>query len=138
MTLGECINRYLSEHNMSMRTFASNAGVSHTYISYLVNGKTPRGSEMIPTIDKYESIARAMGMDVSSLIGIVNDKIAWGTVSEPVSEYDSEEQWVLSCYRRADKDTRDAIKILLRKYEQENTIASSHREMRCDDAQTLV
>ena len=125
MTLGECINRYLVEHNMSMRTFASLAGVSHTYISYLVNGKTPRGSEMIPTIDKYEAIARAMGMDVNSLLDIVNDRIAWGATGEPVSEYSTEEQWILSCYRRADKDTRDAIKILLRKFDQEDTIASS-------------
>lgn len=125
MTLGECINRYLVEHNMSMRTFASLAGVSHTYISYLVNGKTPRGSEMIPTIDKYEAIARAMGMDVNSLLDIVNDRIAWGATDEPVSEYSTEEQWILSCYRRADVDTQSAIKMLLRKFDQEDTIANS-------------
>lgn len=77
MTLGECINNYLNEHNMSMRTFAAAAGVSHTYISYIINGKTSRGDVPVPSIDKYRSIAKAMGIDVNELIAMVDDNIAW-------------------------------------------------------------
>ena len=78
MTLGECINNYLNEHNMSMRKFASVAEISHAYISNIVNGKTSRGNVPVPSIDVYRSIAKAMGIDVNTLISMVDDEIAWG------------------------------------------------------------
>jgi transcriptional regulator with XRE-family HTH domain len=43
MTLGEYVNNYINEHDMSIRKFASLAGVSHSYISNIINGKTARG-----------------------------------------------------------------------------------------------
>lgn len=78
MTLGECINNYLNEHKMSMRKFASLAGVSHAYISNIVNGKTSRGNNPVPSIDVYRGVAKAMGISVETLISMVDDKIAWG------------------------------------------------------------
>ena len=78
MTLGECINNYLNEHKMSMRKFATLSGVSHAYISNIVNGKTSRGNSPVPSIDVYRGVAKAMGIDVQTLIAMVDDEIAWG------------------------------------------------------------
>lgn len=89
MTLGECINDYLNEHNMSMRKFAQLAGVTHAYISNIVNGKTSRGKEPAPTITVYRGIANAMGIDVNTLISMVDDnKIAWSEQKAPTTDSD--------------------------------------------------
>lgn len=86
MTLGECINNFLNEHNMSMRTFAAKSGVSHTYISYIINGKTASGETPAPTIDKYRAFANTMGMDVNDLIALVDDRIKWGDQDDELAE----------------------------------------------------
>ena len=80
MTLGEYINNYLIEHDMSIREFARLADISHTYVSYIVNGKTGRGTKPVLTIDKYKKIARAMNMDVNDLLAAVDVDIA---IKEP-------------------------------------------------------
>ena len=86
MTLGECINSYINEHDgMSMRKFATLANVSHAYISNIVNGKTSRGNNPVPSIDVYRGIAKAMGIDVNTLISMVDDKIAWGEQKNPAT-----------------------------------------------------
>lgn len=78
MTLGECIINYINEHDLSMRKFATLSGVSHAYISNIVNEKTSRGNAPVPSIDVYRGVAKAMGIDVETLISMVDDKIAWG------------------------------------------------------------
>lgn len=100
MTLGECINSYLNEHEMSMRKFASLAGVTHAYISNIVNGKTSRGNSPVPSLTVYRGIAQAMGMDVNTLISIIDDDIAWGNKT-PTTESDGHTDSELS-----DKDKR--------------------------------
>lgn len=92
MSLGEYINQYLNERNMSMREFAKKAGVSHTYITYLINGKTQRGTPLRPTFDKFKLIANAMGMDSDTLAGIVDEDIAWSTRENEYQEYFEELQ----------------------------------------------
>ena len=84
MTLGEYINAYCREHNMSMREFAKMAGISHAYISMIVNGKTPRGNAPTPSIDKYKAIASAMGITLHQLLRAVNDKV---NLSDSDDEY---------------------------------------------------
>ena len=88
MTLGECINNYLNEHDMSMRKFASAVGISHAYISNIVNEKTSRGDNPTPSITVYKKIASAMGIDVNTLIAMVDDEIAWGEQKEPATNSD--------------------------------------------------
>ena len=79
MTLGEYINQYLIDHDMSMRKFAALAGVSHAYISNIVNEKTARGDNPVPTMTVYKGIAKAMGMGVNELIyRVETGDIAWG------------------------------------------------------------
>lgn len=88
MTLGEYINNYLIEHDMSIREFARLADISHTYVSYIVNGKTGRGTKPVLTIDKYKKIARAMNMDVNDLLAAVDVDIA---IKEPVDNMSGRE-----------------------------------------------
>lgn len=57
MTLGEYVNAYCTEHNLSMREFAKMSGISHAYISMIVNGRTPRGNAPKPSIDNYRKAA---------------------------------------------------------------------------------
>lgn len=106
MTLGECINQYLTEKNMSMRTFAALAGVSHSYVSYIVNGKTSRGDQPVPTIDKYRAFAKAMGIDVNQLIAMVDDSIGWAEKSQPGDDELADELQIL----RDNPETRALLK----------------------------
>lgn len=90
MTLGECINNYLDEHDMSMRKFAALAGVSHAYISNIVNGKTSRGNEPIPTLKVYKGIAKAMGIEVNELLSTIDGKITFGELKKLATFSDEE------------------------------------------------
>ena len=83
MTLGEYINNYINEHNMSIREFAKAADISHSYISYIINGKTPRGTAPALTIDKYQKIANAMNLSTNELLASVETGIVWGEQPQP-------------------------------------------------------
>ena len=84
MTLGEYINNYINEHDMSIRKFAAIAGVSHSYISNIINEKTARGNNPAPTIHVYRGLAKAMGMSVEELIyRVESGEIAWGEQKTP-------------------------------------------------------
>ena len=90
MKLGDLINNYLNEHDMSMRQFAKQAGVTHSYISNIVNGKTSRGKVPSPTYDVLKGIASAMGIDVNMLIDMIEDRIAWGEQKKPITFSDGQ------------------------------------------------
>ena len=119
MTLGELINKYIAEHNLSMRKFSQLVGVSHSYISYIINGAKPNGEPLVPTIAKYRAIARAMGMDVNDLIAMVDDDIAWGTTKEQEDEdiFSTEEIRLVHLYRIADDRDKEVINTILKRYE---------------------
>ena len=114
MTLGECINRYIIEHNMSMRQFAMKSGVSHAYVSYIVNGKSSVGKVPAPTITKYRAFAKAMDMDVNDLIAMVDDKIQLGNAT-PIS-LTEEESVLIFAWRIASLEDRQTAAFALRKY----------------------
>lgn len=75
MTLGEVISKYRQEHDLSMRAFARASGLSVTYISSLENGVTQRGNKPTPSLETYKAIAKAMGMDIDSLLRTIDDDI---------------------------------------------------------------
>lgn len=111
MKLGECINNYLNEHEMSMRKFATLAGVSHAYISYLINGKTSKGDVPVPTINVYRGIAKAMGIDVNTLISMVDDEIAWKTPVTPPDIEVLQQNW-----EKLSADDKAMISFIASKY----------------------
>lgn len=112
MTLGALINQFMNEHNVSMRRFAQMAGVSHSYISYLVNGSKPNGEPLVPSIDKYRAIAKAMGIDVNDLIAMVDDDIAWGSGDK--KGLTVEELRIINLYRIASERDKELIRTILK------------------------
>lgn len=122
MDLGEYLNQYLNEHNLSIRKFAEQAGISHSYIAYIVNGKTSRGKKPVLTIDKLKQISAAMGMDTNELLATVDTDIQWpgGT-----SSYDlTPDEWELVlCYRRADDRDKKTVKYILDRYLEDTALS---------------
>ncbi len=53
-----------------------------------------------------EAIADFFNVDIDYLLGRTNDR----------PEFSLEEQWLVSCYRNADADTKAAVKLMLRKF----------------------
>jgi len=114
MTLGECINLYLQEHNMSMRAFATKCGISHAYISHIVSGRPHQQGTPAPSITVYRAIANGMGIDVGDLIAMVDDRIATGN-AVPLTLTDEESALVLA-WRIAKLEDRQTAAFALRKY----------------------
>lgn len=74
MTIGEYINAYLLEHQMSQRQFAKKCNFSNGYISMLINNLNPKtGKPLVPSLTALLSIARAMGVTLDELINAVDD-----------------------------------------------------------------
>lgn len=110
MRLGEVIKNYLEEHDMSMRAFAKISDITPTNLSYIINGKTPRGNAQVPSIDTYRKIANAMGIDTDELVGMVDDKVAWGTVP---TLSDKDYELVRLFHKASDRDKELVLKILV-------------------------
>lgn len=74
MKIGEYINNYLLENQMSQRQFAKQCGLSNGYISMLINNVNPKtGKPMIPSISALLSIANGMGITLDELINNTDD-----------------------------------------------------------------
>lgn len=92
MEIGEFINKYLIEHDLSIRQFGRMSGISHAYIANIVNGKTSRGTKPVLSIKKIEQIANAMGMDVNQFLRAVDVDIEWGQNASEEDELTEELQ----------------------------------------------
>lgn len=73
MTLGDIIKKYRLERNLTMDSFAEKAGLSKGYISMLEKNENPRTKKpIIPTLDTYNSIAKALNIPLNKLICMVD------------------------------------------------------------------
>lgn len=121
MTLGELINKYLIEHDMSMRKFAALADLSHAYISNIVNEKTSRGNNPAPTMKAYRGIAKAMGMSVEELIyRVETGEIAWGKQNGLDTTNDAE-----SCEEEYEESYKESVKLLMKLTPEEKKIVDA-------------
>lgn len=130
MKLGEFINSYLNEHDMSMRQFGEKCGLSHQTISYIINDRLPSGKSPNITFNTAKRIANAMGLDVDDLASDVDFNFAWGKTRNKNTLLTSEEETLLEAWNRASKDDKFAVYAILRKYGMtqplgENTTVSS-------------
>lgn len=74
MTLGDWIKKYRAEHHLSMQDVANACGFSKAYIGQLEKGVNPStGKPISPTLQTFEKIAKAVGMDVDTLIKSLDD-----------------------------------------------------------------
>ncbi len=74
MKLGEFIEKYRAEHDLSQRQFALKCGLSNGYISLLEKGINPStGKPITPTLQQLDKLARGLDTTVSRLIDAVDD-----------------------------------------------------------------
>ncbi len=74
MTLGEIIENYLTDKDLSQRQFAKLCGVSNGYISMLINNLNPAtGKPLVPSLRLVMSIAHGMNMSLEDLISKIDD-----------------------------------------------------------------
>lgn len=75
MKLGQIIQEYRREHDLSQRQFAEKCGsVTNGYISMLENERNPAtGKPIIPSLDKLKAIASAMQMPLQKLLDDADD-----------------------------------------------------------------
>ena len=106
MTLGEIIRQYCTEHSLSQRQFAKLCGLSHGYISILVNGRNPTtGAPAELTVGSLDRIAGAMGKTIDQVIAEADDMpIRLSEEIVPPSKAEDEELWALREALRRDPD----------------------------------
>ena len=63
----------------------------------------------IPRLEDLENIADYFNVEIDFLIGRTNERPAFSL----------EQQWIMRCYANADPDTQNAIKTLLKKFDQD-------------------
>lgn len=134
MELGELINKYLNDQDMSIRQFAKKADMSHTYITYIINGKTSRGKKPTVTTDKFKDIANAMGMSASELMNAVDPEIttlkkSWKETYDIIAKEIgldkpdfvlTDEEWdLIACFRKASEKEKALVHNLLDDYLEE-------------------
>jgi len=69
MHLGEIVNRYRKENNITMDEFAKKSGLSKGYISMLEKNENPKTKkEIIPTLETINRVAEVIGMDLDTLL----------------------------------------------------------------------
>ena len=127
MEIGEYINNYLIDHDLSFRQFGRMSGISQAYIANIVNGKTSRGNKPVLSFRKLKQIATAMGMDINQFLREVDVDVAWGSAAEAdefgdeqatrdsMALSDEEIQLVLA-WRKASIEDRQTAAFALRHY----------------------
>lgn len=74
MTLGEWIKNYRDTHSLSMQDMADMCGFSKAYIGQLEKGVNPStGKPISPTIQAFDKIARAVGLDLDAFLKELDD-----------------------------------------------------------------
>ena len=73
MRIGEFVEKYREEHDMSQREFARRANLSNVIIGFLEKGVRTNGEKYMPKFDTIRKVARAMGMTSEALISQCDD-----------------------------------------------------------------
>lgn len=69
--LGDYLKSKRLEKNLSLRDFAKEIGISHTYLSKLESGVDPRsGKPISPTLDTILQISKTLNVTVEQLLAI--------------------------------------------------------------------
>lgn len=87
MKLGDAIKKYRDDHKMSMQAFADASHLSKGYISMLEKHKNPQSSrELVPSMQTYSKVASAMGLDLNSLLSLLDEDTLVSVNSDDHSE----------------------------------------------------
>ena len=126
MRIGEIVQRYREEHNMSQRDLAKKCNLSSAIISFLERGVTANGEPYLPKFETIRKIAYGMGMSAEELISESEDfnlRIGVGPEGTPlyedfINELKSQapdEAMILQAYRMIPQEHRiEAMSCMLR------------------------
>lgn len=92
------------ERNMSQHQLANALQMAHGSI-----GNYESGSRF-PRYEDLEAIADYFNVELDYLCGRTNER----------PELSLEEQWIIQCYKNADADTKEAIKLILRQFDKKD------------------
>ncbi len=86
MFLGDLIKEYRSINKLSLRDFAKQCGLSHTYISALEKNIDPRtGKPIAPTLDTVKYVSRGMNKSIEEILKVLDEQQEF-IVNEDISK----------------------------------------------------
>lgn len=104
MRIGEWINDYRAENQLSMADFAKKTGVSKAYVGFLEKGTVN------PTTKMLSKIANALGMTLQEFMASVDDDdIITIPAASDLLPLTADEESLLSKYRRLDDRRQYAV-----------------------------
>jgi len=116
MTIEEYLKQYQRSKKISFAEIGRKCGISKQMISKIVNGQIKRVSG-----ETLVKIAKGTGIDIADFVKLLDLEVEPQTGGETLRlireqrEQISDEMYFLyTAYRRADEDTRKAIRLLLR------------------------
>lgn len=104
MRIGEWINTYRAENQLSMADFAKKTGVSKAYVGFLEKGTVN------PTTKMLSKIANALGMTLQEfMVSVDDDDIITIPSASDLLPLTADEERLLSKYRRLDNRRQYAV-----------------------------
>ena len=104
MRIGEWINTYRAENQLSMADFAKKTGVSKAYVGFLEKGTVN------PTTKMLSKIANALGMTLQEfMVSVDDDDIITIPAASDLLPLTADEESLLSKYRRLDDRRQYAV-----------------------------
>lgn len=73
MTLGQIIRAYRADNKVTLKEFATKAGISIQYVSLLELNRKPHGKKVCPSLQVYYGCATAMGLSIDELLVQIDD-----------------------------------------------------------------
>ena len=140
VTLGDVIKAYRKSHKLSMDEFAKRSALSKGYISMLEKNKNPKtGKAIIPSIQTFQSLAKAMSTSVEALMRSVDKgqlvSLDYGSSDDfpmqtpvisppPTNVCTPEEVDHLKNYRQLDEAGRELVDSMIEKLHEQRSVKS--------------
>ena len=109
MPFGTVLKSLRTKNKMTQKELADTLGVSESRIGMYERCQREPDFEMLEVIADYFNV------EIDYLLGRSSTR----------PEFNLEEQWIISCYRNADEDTKVGIKSILRRFDEKELAVSS-------------
>lgn len=139
MTLGDVIREFRDLNDLSMEKFGEMAGLSKSYISMLENNKDPRGNPIKPSVETIDKVATAIGVDLDTLMGKIDQDVVVNKKKASFTEFDSSEEdstkwkFIRYCYEHASQEERNKVLTILKVREKWNEYKEMENLFLSDD-----
>lgn len=100
MKLGQIIEQYRQENDLSQRQFAARCGLSNGYIAMIEKGVNPAtGKPIAPTLPALEKISTGMHLALDDLLRLMDDELIDLSDATLPADLSPDESRLLSGYR---------------------------------------